>query len=275
MRRDGILSGLAVEMIRKPACIEYIEAMEQAADRALHQLAVKERMRLLKSRTAFIYADAWGESGPFENITRVQHVTAIDRIPKSLLKKFSIGDFTCKMRGEQHAFMQALSLAQDYLRWDIFDFVVICAAYRAIPLLVFSAAESVADTKHRRIKMNISVERVGCFIFSQRESALRVRCGSYRAAGATPWAAERLRADSEAVTHLAVAGLNPELHYPARAGKTPVLISLSERYGDSGCLSPALSWIYLERHAVAAAKMRTVMPGAQGSYHYFDTHYQP
>ena len=31
-----------------------------------------------------------------------------------------------------------MSLAKDYLSWDVFDYVVICAAYRAIPVLVFS-----------------------------------------------------------------------------------------------------------------------------------------
>lgn len=266
------------EMIRKPAYIKYIEAMEQAADRALLQLTAKERMRLMKSRTAFIYVDAWGESGLFENISSALHVATIDTLPKNLLKKFSVKAFTCKVRGEQHGFMQALNMAQDYLNWNVFDFIVICAAYRAIPLLVFSAAESVAENNPRDLKMNISVERVGCFIFSQRESALQVECGQYMVPATNAFTVNRLYDDNAVITHLVIAGLSPGWLYPARADKqnaaAPETFSLSEKYGDSGCLSPALSWIYLENHAAAAVKMRTVMPGALGSYHYFDTRYQ-
>lgn len=32
-----------------------------------------------------------------------------------------------------------MRLAQDYLSWDIFDFVIVCGGYRAIPLLAFTA----------------------------------------------------------------------------------------------------------------------------------------
>ncbi|GLR09746.1 ATP-binding protein [Mixta theicola] len=269
----------AREMIRKPAYINYIEAMEQAAEQALQQLVAKERMRLMKSRTAFIYADAWGESGLFENITSALHVAVIDTLPKNLLKKFSVKEFACKVRGEQHAFMQALRMAQDYLSWDVFDFVVICVTYRAIPLLVFSTAESVAQDKSRDSQMNISVERVGCFIFSQRKSALQVECGKYALPASHKITLDTLCADNADITQLAVAGLSTNLLYRQGAdnqhASMPDIISLSEKYGDSGCLTPALGWIYLDRHAASSGKMRTVMPDALGGYHYFDTRYEP
>lgn len=70
------------EMIRNPQYQKYLEAMEQAADDALMALPTKERMRLLKQRTAFIYVDAWGESGPFENISSALHISTIDTLPK-------------------------------------------------------------------------------------------------------------------------------------------------------------------------------------------------
>ncbi|URQ62124.1 ATP-binding protein [Pantoea alhagi] len=268
----------AREMIRKPACIDYIEATEQAADQALQQLAAKERMRLMKSRTAFICVDAWGESGLFENITSALHVTMLDSLPKNLLKKFSVKEFTCKVRGEQHAFMQALRMAQDYLSWDIFDFVVISAAYRAIPPLVFSTAENTAQAENPDIKMNFSVERAGCFIFSQQESALQIACGNYLFPDSNLLTLDRLCGDAD-IERLAIAGLSynlPERDSANKPGASAAeIIRLSEKYGDSGCLSPALSWLYLERHRCRSGKMRTVMPGAMGSYHYFDTRYQP
>lgn len=268
-KRFGCDSQLyAREMIRKPDYLPYLEAIEQAADQALMQLATKERMRLLKSRTALIYVDAWGELGLFENITSALHVTMLDSLPKSLLKKFAVKGFTCKVRGEQHALMQAISMTQDYLNWDLFDFVVICAAYRAIPLLAFSTAQSVNNAS-REIHMNISVERVGCFIFSQRASPFQVACGSYMPPPANAPTLERLYGDS---AQIAVAGLHPQLPV---LQPTAEIISLSEKYGDSGCVSPALSWVYLARHAVSGGEMRTVMPDASGSYHYFDTRYQP
>lgn len=51
------------EMIRNPHYQKYLEAMEKAADDALMALPTKERMKLLKQRTAFIYVDSWGEYG--------------------------------------------------------------------------------------------------------------------------------------------------------------------------------------------------------------------
>ena len=53
----------AGEMIRNPQYQKYTDAMEQAADDALMALPAKERMKLLKQRTAFIYVDSWGNPG--------------------------------------------------------------------------------------------------------------------------------------------------------------------------------------------------------------------
>lgn len=276
-KRFGCSSELyAREMIRKPAYIRYLEAMEQAADNALQQLAAKQRQRLIKSRTAFIYVDAWGEAGLFENITSALHVAMIDTLPKNLLKKFAIKHFTCKVRGERQAFMQALRMAQDYLSWDLFDFVVICGAYRAIPLLVFSEAESASQPGNQERKANISVERVGCFIFSQREGLLKVNCGKYLLSSKR-MPETRLGEEEADITKVMVAGLHHDSAYPQPANTfsrfTPDIIRLDEKYGDSGCISPALSWVYFEQHAASAEKMRTIMPDMFGGYHYFDSEY--
>jgi hypothetical protein len=61
-------------------------------------------------------------------------------LPKNLVKKFSVQDVTCKVRGENYSFVQAMQLAQDYLTWNILIIFVICGGYRAIPLLDFTGS---------------------------------------------------------------------------------------------------------------------------------------
>ena len=281
LKRFGTLKDSYVrEMIRTPDYTKYIEAMEQSADIALQKMTAKERMLLMRSRTAFIYADSWGESGLFEDISSTLHITLIDTLPKNLVKKFSVKDFTCKIRGEKQSLMQAIRLAQDYLNWNVFDFVVICAAHRAIPILSFSQEENTArrQQKSQRTSANISVERVGCFIFSLRESPLKIGSGSWimpnqNETGKT----EPLTGEAD-FNLVSVAG---SIDGKSSETLTSVLqvtgaetINLNNRYGSSGCLTPALSWIYLEQHVNHSAKMRTVVPDHLGGYNYFDSWYR-
>jgi len=266
-KRFGILQQSYIrETLRKPDYIPYIEAMDKTADAALHELSTKERMRLLKSRTAFIYIDSWGESGVFENNISALHASVINTLPKSVIKKFSITDVTCKVRGEKYALMQAMRLAQDYLDWNVFDFVIICGGYRAVPLLTFSAENTPPGRKGKTFGeipgINIAIERVGCFIFSQRESRLKIQCGAYAAAGS---AEEALHAPDSSLIAYAGGGNVPE-----PSGKT---IDLVRIYGSSGCLTPALSWHYITHRALSGGCIRTVLADNPGGYSYFDTWY--
>lgn len=54
-----------------------------------------------------------------------------------------------------------------------------------------------------------------------------------------------------------------------------LLLALSTvaHYGESGCLTPALSMDYLTRHIQPGGKMRTVIADKQFGYHYFDLEY--
>lgn len=258
----------AGEMIRNPQYQKYLDAMEQAADDALMALPAKERMKLLKQRTAFIYVDSWGESGPFENISSALHISMIDTLPKNLVKKFSVNSPTCKIRGERQSFIQAMSLAKDYLSWDVFDYVVICAAYRAIPVLVFSD-EDIAlkwGEKHRgkAQDVNLTVERAGCFIFSQHESAIRVNGGQYVMADTLE--------DMQAADRVAFAGLRKEMLSRSTVAPQKTL-DLVDTFGASGCLTPALSFAYLQQAPHFAGKLRTVVPDKQFGYSYFDIDY--
>ncbi|KIS42428.1 hypothetical protein [Kosakonia radicincitans] len=265
---DGSL--YAGEMIRNPQYIKYLDAMEQTADAALQALSTKERMKLFKSRTAFIYADSWGEAGLLESISSALHISMLDTLPKNLVKKFSITEPTCKMRGEKYAFTQAMSMAQDYLSWDVFDYVVICCAYRAIPIMVFSEEDITvargAKSAQQADGVNLTVERTGCFIFSRHESAWKVNSGRYMAAGR----GDISQLNAEDVEIMAFAGLR-EKSFPADMQHK--IIRLADIYGHSGCLTPALSFEYLRQHPVAAGKMRTVVPDNLSGYHYFDIEY--
>jgi hypothetical protein len=261
------------EQIRNPQYMPYLDAMEQATDVALQGLSTKERMKLLKSRTAFIYADSWGESGLFENISSALHISMIDTLPKNLLKKFAIKGPTCKIRGEKQAFVQALRVAQDYLSWDIFDNVVICVAFRAIPVLVFSeeeiATKRMRNNAHGAGDVNLTVERVGCFIFSQRECDIKVTCGEYVLAEIM----DAPLINSPDLDIVAFNGHQPSLLNELAASNTKSL-NLVAHYGASGCLTPALSVDYFTRHLQPGGKMRTVIPDNLFGYHYFDLEYR-
>lgn len=260
------------EITRRPDHIPYINAMERVSDDALHSLSAKERMLLLKSRTAFIYIDSWGESGVFEYNISSLNLSTIDTLPKNLIKKFSINNVTCKIRGENYALFQAMALTQDYLAWDVFDFVVICGGYRAVPLLAFTA-ESLSQGErkkhHKHVPgVNVSIERVGCFIFSRRESHLRVNCGPYISNGVDRLFVSQSEKNND-IDLVAYAGGINKLIPPSNKG-----IDLITRYGCSGCMTPALSWQYIAHHALHNGCLRTVIPGAVGGYAYFDTWYE-
>lgn len=267
----------AREMIRNPQYTKYLEALDEVAAQALQEMPTRQRMQLIKSRTAFIYVDSWGESGQFENMSSALHSMMIDTLPKNLVKKFAIKEPTCKIRGEKQSLLQAMRVAQDYLSWEVFDFVVICAAYRAIPLLTFSD-EDIALTRRERnhlkmLDINLSIERVGCFIFSQQPGPLEVNCGHYvmpdaKASGNLLGLADEPDFDLISYASLRKARLPPAAGKPAAKS-----IDLVERYGSSGCMTPALSWHYLRQHALSSGRVRTILPDNAGGYNYFDTSY--
>lgn len=262
----------AREMVRKPDYIHYIEALEQAAERALQSLGTKERMLLLKSRTAFIYVDAWGESAIFENISSVLHTSTIDTLPKNLLKKFAIKDVSCKMRGEKLSLIAAMRSAQDYLCWNTFDFVVVCAAWRAIPLLLFSEAALAGEARNRRAQqvsgIHLSVERAGCFIFSRRVGGISVRCGNYHS-----WqdGAQTQRERYENASDIDLFAQTGPTTHPIKPEQAVNMLDLSAIFGSSGCLTPALSWEYLQQNVPRGTKIRTIVKDSFGGSAWFDS----
>lgn len=258
------------EMIRKPHYMAYLNAMEDAADNALQNMPPKERMHLLKSRTAFIYVDSWGESALFENISSALHSFFIDTLPKNVLKKFAVNNFTCKIRGEKQSFIQALQVAQDYISWGVFDFVVISAAYRAIPFLVFSDSQRDREGKQHS-NINLAVERVGCFIFSHRESALKIKCGKYINTYSNANSKKALIPVDDNIDLFAYSWVNSAIK--ATFSVHSKVIDLIEYYGNSGCMMPALGWEYIAQQGLSRGVMRTISGDGFGGYNYFDSWY--
>ncbi|HFZ2389793.1 ATP-binding protein [Klebsiella aerogenes] len=260
------------EITRRPDHIPYINALDKVSDAALHSLSAKERMLLLKSRTAFIYIDSWGESGVFEYNISSLNLSTIDTLPKSLIKKFSINDVTCKIRGENNSLFQAMAMAQDYLGWDVFDFVVICGGYRAVPLLAFTA-ESMKQRKekkkyHHIPGVNLSIERVGCFVFSKREGGFKVHCSPYTYADVNEISLPGHKNINDVDCIAYAGGINKSITASEN------VIDLIARYGCSGCVTPALTWQYINQYALHNGCIRTIIPGIASGYAYFDTWYQ-
>ncbi len=132
-------------------------------------------------------------------------------------------------------------MAQDYLAWDVFDNVVICAAYRAIPVLVFSEEDLGKPPKRlfprRADEVNLSVERVGCFILSQRESAIRLQCGEYHS-GTAPQHATDI--DVMAFSELATNAV-PACCWRYRPGSPLRRKRLSDARAEYGLFNPSYS----------------------------------
>lgn len=259
------------EVVNRTNYMAYISALEKVSDAAIQTLSQKERMLLMKSRTAFIYVDSWGEAAGFEYDISTLHLSTIDTLPKNLVKKFSIDNVTCKIRGEKNALIQAMRLAQDYLSWDIFDFVIICGGYRAIPLLTFTASNINPRRKAKKSRkipgINLSIERVGCFIFSQITGDLKINCGPYFSTDSSRYQKNH---DSD-IDLIAFSGggcsITPFLNNPVE------LLDLEKKYGSSGCITPALSWHYIFQHAFNGGRMRTILSNCNGGLSYFDTWY--
>lgn len=259
------------EVVNRTNYMAYISALEKVSDAAMQALPQKERMLLMKSRTAFIYVDSWGEAAGFEYDISTLHLSTIDTLPKNLVKKFSVDNVTCKIRGEKNALIQAMRLAQDYLSWDIFDFVIVCGGYRAIPLLAFTATNINPRSKMKESRkipgMNLSIERVGCFIFSQTTGDLKVNCGPYFSADSSQYQ-KNYASDIDLVAFSGRASsITPFFNHPVK------LLDLEKKYGSSGCITPALSWHHIFQHAFKGGRMRTILPDHNGGLTYFDTWY--
>ncbi|WP_127957622.1 hypothetical protein [Serratia microhaemolytica] len=283
-RRFGIDSEmLAEEALRKANYRDWLNSMNSACSQAMAQLGSKGEFHLRHERNALFYVDSWGETATIEGINSWRDSLSVDILPKSIVRDYGIKDFTCKLRGERNGLMNALLLAQDSLNSNMADNVIICGQFRSFPVLVFSETQRFPPASKRApvsANCQFSIERVGCLILKkaagqgvtlhlsdyqslqgsaqQRATQLADQCNAYLRAdthavlGVTPPAPSLRAMQRQAFQQLA--------NHP-RVPNRQLGVSLSDRYGDSGCMNPALAWQYLQQNGISGHSLLSVLDG--------------
>ncbi|MFZ1874349.1 MAG: ATP-binding protein [Chania sp.] len=277
-RRFGINSDiLPEEALRKPNYRDWLNGMSTACTQAVEQLGSKGEFRLRHQRNALIYVDSWGETAVFEGINSWRDSLSVDILPKNIVRDYGIKDFTCKLRGERNGLMNALRVAQDCLNSDMADNVIICGQYRSFPVMVFSETQHFpSSTKRSRVPANsqFSIERVGCLILKKAPGqGVAIHLSDYQTlAGSAQQRADLLadhcKAYLGADTHTVLGVTPPALSFRAlqrqafeQLPASLACVSLSDIYGDSGCMNPALTWQYLQQSKITGHSLLSVLDG--------------
>jgi hypothetical protein len=282
-KRFGIDSEtLPEEALRKANYRDWLNGMSAACTQAVAQLGSKGEFRLRHERNALIYVDAWGETSVFEGANSWRDSLSIDILPKNIVRDYGIKDFTCKLRGERNGLINALRVAQDCLNSNMADNVIICGQFRSFPALVFSEAERFpASTERGPTPANsqFSVERVGCLILKKQPGqGVAVQLSDYqllpdsahqRAMLLADRCKQYLGADTRAVLGITPPALSLRAVQRQAFEQLPAsltCVSLSDLYGDSGCMNPALAWQYLLQGNITGHSLLSVLDGEGGAW---------
>ncbi|MEX2987311.1 ATP-binding protein [Serratia fonticola] len=282
-RRFGIDSEmLPEEALRKANYRGWLNDMSAACAQAVAQLGSKGEFRLRNERNALIYCDSWGEASVFEGVNSWRDSLSVDILPKGIVRDYGIKDFTCKLRGERNGLVSALRMAQDCLNSNMADNVIICGQFRSFPALVFSEAEHFpSSSKRGPIPANsqFSVERVGCLILKKQPGqGVALHLSDYQAlSGSTQRRALQLAdhckrylaTDTQAVLGVTPPALSFRAVQRQAFEQLPAglaCVSLSELYGDSGCMNPALAWQYLLQSNITGHSLLNVLDGEGGAW---------
>lgn len=242
------------EALRHASYRDWLNGLNDTCQAALKQLTPQQRFRMRQQRNALIYTDAWGESVPFETKVRSwRDVVSIDLLPRNIARLFNATDFSCKIRGERNGLLMSLLAAQDMLRTDIADNVIICAYYRAFPVLVFSEAASwpkkyIID----RFKVQNTAERLMCLVLNNSPGqALSLSFNHY---GLTEEKKPEIRSLAKYLntqcgsnTDMLLGITPPSYFYRQQQKNLFDLLSyshcqaLADLYSDSGQINPALA----------------------------------
>lgn len=274
---------LPEEALRKTNYRDWLNGLSTACTQAVEQLGAKGEFRLRHERNALIYVDSWGESSVFEGVNSWRDSLSVDILPKNIVRDYGIKDFTCKLRGERNGLLNALQMAQDCLNSNMADNVIICGQFRSFPVLVFSETQSFPSVSRQGNALSnsqFSVERVGCMILKKAPGqGIAWHLSDYLPLAGSARQRAILMADRwnqylHANTR-AVLGVTP----PAQSLRTlqrqifeqlPVglnCVPLSDLYGDSGCLNPALAWQYLQQSKLEAGhSLLTVLDSSGGAW---------
>jgi hypothetical protein len=282
LRRFGIDAAmLPAEALRKANYRDWLNGLSAACVQAVAQLGSKGEFRLRHERNALLYVDSWGETSVFEGVNSWRDSLSVDILPKNIVRDYGINGFTCKLRGERNGLMTALQVAQDCLNSDMADNVIICGQFRSIPVLAFSEAQRFAAARgNAPANSQVCVERVGCLILKKAPSeGVALHLSDYLRLPASPRRGGELLADHWqpylgsntrevlGVTPPSTALRQLQQHAFARLPSSLVAQSLSDSYGDSGCLNPALAWRYLQQSSAQPGhRLLSVLDGQGGAW---------
>lgn len=257
---DSLLPSLA---IRKANYRDWLNSMSDACELAMAQLGKRNAFRLRSEKNVLLYVDSWGETSVFEGVNSWRDSLSVDILPKNIVRDYGIKDFTGKIRGERNGLMSALQTAQDCLNSGLADNVIICGLFRNFPVLAFSEIADLVNQRggQQEKHCQFSIERIGCFILKKAAGqGITLNMSEYFSLPAT------IREGAQALSthwqnHI---GTNTRQVFsvapPSKAlrqlqtqafDRLPSQVEhliLSEYYGDSGCLNPALAWQHLLRH---------------------------
>ncbi|WP_411752226.1 hypothetical protein [Serratia sp. (in: enterobacteria)] len=273
---------LPAEALRKANYRDWLNGLSAACTQAVAQLGSKGEFRLRHERNALIYVDAWGETSVFEDANSWRDSLSIDILPKNIVRDYGIKDFTCKLRGERNGLMSALQVAQDCLNSNMADNVIICGQFRSFPVLVFSETQRFPSASQRgqtSANSQVSVERVGCMILKKASGqGVALHLSDYqllpdsayqRASLLADRYHQYLGADTRAVLGVTPPSLSMRATQQQAFEQLPAsltCVSLSELYGDSGCMNPALAWQYLLQSNISGHSLLSVLDGEGGAW---------
>ncbi|TQI80546.1 hypothetical protein FHU10_4583 [Serratia fonticola] len=274
---------LPEEALRKANYRDWLNGLSAACTQAVAQLGSKGEFRLKHERNALIYVDSWGETSVFEGVNSWRDSLSVDILPKNIVRDYGIKDFTCKLRGERNGLMNALRVAQDCLNSQMADNVIICGQFRSFPVLVFSETQRFPASRRRGAtpaNSQFSVERVGCMILKKSPGqGVALHLSDYMVLPSSPQQRAVLLADRckqyIGADTRAVLGVSPpalsfrDLQRQAfeQLPSSLACVPLSDIYGDSGCMNPALAWQYLQQNPIAAGhSLLSVLDGEGGAW---------
>lgn len=282
LKRFGVDENiLPSEALRKADYRDWLNGMSEACTQAVAQLGAKGAFRLRHEKNALIYADSWGETSTFEGVNSWRDALSVDILPKNIVRDYGIKDFTCKLRGERNGLMMALRVAQDCLNSGMVDNVILCGQFRSIPVLTFSETlHFPASSGRGKTPSNsqVSVERVGCLILRKAPGqGIALHLSDYiglpkskhRSVSALT---ENWQQYIGANTHT-LFGVTPPalslrtLQHKAWEKLPPTLafLPLTDIYGDSGCMNPALAWLHLQQMGDTSGHSLLSVIDGQGS----------
>lgn len=252
-----------------------LQTLATTCREALLQAGVRGGARPRSDRMALLHFDHWGQVSHLENAFSWRDAFNLDVIPKFLLREHGISGFSCRIRGERAALMDALTVASELLGSGQIDIAVIGGVFRFHPALGFSAALSDAaaeqqwtGSKGKQYEADV-IERVGFVVVRRpedsrkggaglllaeptylalpdgKQASVKALAGAWaQSAGGQPWAAYSGMSPSETLAEI-------EAQAAEQAGVA--FHELCRTSGDSGCITPFLGLQQFSRHAAASS----------------------